>query len=98
MFGFMLPNGSKKLKLSQMEMGGIGSTLIKGIMKKKKIPSLPELIEMAGEMGVKIYVCEMSMDLMGFKQEEIIPYPNIDFCGATKYLEEAAIGKVSLFI
>ena len=98
MFGFMMPSGAKKLKLSKMEMGGVGNLLIKSVMKKKKIPSLPELIEMAGEMGVKIYVCEMSMDLMGFKQEEIIPYPNIDFCGATKFLEEASSGKVSLFI
>jgi len=53
---------------------------------------------MAGELGVKIYVCEMSMDLMGFKPEEIIDYPGLTYCGVAKFLEEAINSKIQLFI
>jgi len=53
---------------------------------------------MAGELGVKIYVCEMSMGLMGFKREEMIDYPGIEFCGVAKFLEEAANSKIQLFM
>ncbi|NLX26806.1 MAG: FAD-dependent oxidoreductase [Lentisphaerae bacterium] len=72
MFGFMMPKGPKKLALSKMQMMGMGSAMIKGIMKKKNVMSLPELIEAAQKNGVKIVVCTMSMDLMGIKREELI--------------------------
>jgi len=67
-------------------------------MKKKNVASLPEMISMAGELGVKIYVCEMTMDLMGFKREEMIDYPGIEFCGVATFLEEAANSKIQLFM
>ena len=53
---------------------------------------------MAEELGVRIYVCEMSMDLMGFKREEMIAYNGMDFCGVAKFLEEANNSKIQLFI
>jgi len=56
------------------------------------------MIEMAGELGVKIYVCEMSMDLMGLKREEMIDYPGLDYAGVAKFLEEAMNSRVQLFI
>jgi peroxiredoxin family protein len=62
------------------------------------VASLDQMIEMAGELGVQIYVCEMSMDLMGFKREEMIDYPNISFCGVAKFLEEAMNSKIQLFV
>ena len=67
-------------------------------MKKKKVASLPEMIDLAIEMGVKIYICDMSMDLMGFKQEEMIDYPGREFVGVAKFLEEAGDSKIQLFI
>jgi peroxiredoxin family protein len=98
MFGSMLPKGTGDLKLSKMNMGGMGTAMMKSLMTKKNVASLDQLIEVAGEMDVKIYVCEMSMDLMGFKHEEMIDYPNLDYCGVAKFLDEALDSKIQLFI
>jgi peroxiredoxin family protein len=98
MFGAMLPKGACSLKLSKMNMGGMGTAMMKSLMKKKNVASLEQMMELAAELGVQIYVCEMSMDLMGFKREEMIEYPKIDFCGVAKFLEEAMNSKIQLFI
>ena len=98
MFGKMLPKGSTKLKLSQMHMAGLGTQMIKGLMKKKGVMSLEELMKTAADYGVEIVICEMSMDLMGFKMEELIDYPNISLGGVAKFLQEAGESKVTLFI
>ena len=98
MFGMMLPKGSPALKLSKMNMGGAGTALMKGLMKEKNIMSLEKLIKTAGESGVKIYICEMSMDLMGFSSKEMIDYPDLKMAGVAKFLQESGTSKVSLFI
>lgn len=98
MFGWMLPKGANKVALSKMNMGGMGTSMIKGIMKKNKVASLPELLKTAGELGVNINVCEMSMNLMGFKKEELIDYPNLKICGVATFLSDAAESKIQLFI
>ena len=98
MFGAMLPKGACNLKLSKMNMGGMGTAMMKSLMKKKNVASVEEMLAVAGELGVRIYVCEMSMDLMGFTREEMIEYPNMDFCGVAKFLEEAKSSKIQLFI
>jgi peroxiredoxin family protein len=98
MFGFMLPKGAKKVKLSKMNMAGMGTEMMKYLMKKKNVVSLDEMIKLAIEMSVKIYICDMSMDLMGFKQEEMIDYEGREFVGVAKFLEEAGDSKIQLFI
>ena len=98
MFGTMLPKGSEQVKLSKMNMGGMGTAMMKSLMKKKNVASLPEMIALAEELGVKIYVCEMSMDLMGFKREEMIDYQDLSFAGVATFLAEAQDSKVQLFI
>ena len=98
MFGSMLPTGTGDVKLSKMNMGGMGTAMMKSLMKKKNVASLEDLIPLADELGVRIFVCEMSMDLMGFKREEMIQYSNMDFCGVAKFLEEASNSKVQLFL
>ncbi len=98
MFGFMLPRGSNKVALSKMNMAGMGKAMIKGIMKKHGVPSLEELIRTAGELGVEINICEMSMNLMGFKKEEMIDYPNMTICGVATFLSDAQESKIQLFI
>jgi NADPH-dependent 2,4-dienoyl-CoA reductase/sulfur reductase-like enzyme/peroxiredoxin family protein/rhodanese-related sulfurtransferase/TusA-related sulfurtransferase len=72
MFGWMMPRGAEKLALSQMHMMGAGTAMIKGIMKKYNVDSLPEMIRTAQENGVRILACQMSMDLMGIKMEELL--------------------------
>ncbi|HEY5467026.1 MAG TPA: DsrE/DsrF/DrsH-like family protein [Clostridia bacterium] len=98
MFGFMLPKGRNKAILSKMHMAGMGTAMLKRLMKKKNVASLDQLYEVAGIMGVKIMVCEMSMDLMGFKREEMIEYPDLDFCGVATFLANAKESAVQLFI
>lgn len=98
MFGTMLPKGTSEVKLSKMNMGGMGTMMMKSLMKKKNVASLEQMLEMAEELGVQIFVCEMSMDLMGFKREEMITYNDLSFCGVAKFLEEAMDSRVQLFI
>jgi peroxiredoxin family protein len=98
MFGTMLPKGVEQVKLSNMNMAGMGTAMMKSLMKKKNVASLGEMVALAEELGVKIYVCEMSMDLMGFKREEMIDYDGLDFAGVATFLEEAKDSRVQLFI
>jgi peroxiredoxin family protein len=98
MFGTMLPKGTGDVKLSKMNMGGMGTAMMKSLMKKKNVSSLEEMLELSAELGVKIVVCEMSMDLMGFKREEMINYPDLTYGGVAKFLEEAMSSRIQLFI
>jgi peroxiredoxin family protein len=98
MFGTMLPKGIDGVKLSKMNMGGMGTKMMKSLMKRKNVASLEEMIQMAGEFGVRVCVCEMSMDLMGFKHEEMIDYPDLTYCGVATFLDEAAGSRIQLFI
>jgi peroxiredoxin family protein len=98
MFGTMLPKGTSEVKLSKMNMGGMGTAMMRSLMKKKNVATLEQMLEMAEELGVKIFVCEMSMDLMGFKREEMIAYKDLTFCGVAKFLEEANNSRITLFI
>ena len=98
MFGIMLPKGKDKLALSNMNMAGMGPVMIKMLMKKQNVMSLGEMFKQAGELGVEITVCEMSMGLMGFKKEEFIDYPNLRFAGAATFVADAGESSIQLFI
>jgi peroxiredoxin family protein len=98
MFGAMLPTGTTDTKLSKMNMSGMGTAMMKSLMKKKNVNSLEEFLELAEELGVRIFICEMSMDLMGFKREEMIDYEHLTYGGVAGFLEEAANSKIQLFI
>jgi peroxiredoxin family protein len=98
MFGMMLPKGLRAAKLSKLNMGGVGTGMMKYLMKKKNVASLEQLLEMAKELGVKIVICELSMQIMGFKKEEMIDYPDLIYAGVAKFLEEAMDSKIQLFI
>lgn len=98
MFSKMLPAGAGNLALSKMNMLGMGTAMMKSLMREKNVLSLGDLMKTAGDFGVEIVICEMSMDLMGFTMDEMIDYPNVSLAGAAKYLQEAADSKVSLFI
>ena len=98
MFGQMLPKGTTQAKLSQMNMGGMGTTMMKSLMKKKNVASLEEFLALAEELEVRIFICEMSMDLMGFKREEMIDYKHLTYGGVAGFLEEARDSRIQLFI
>ena len=96
MFGLMLPRGSRKLGLSRMNMLGAGPKMIRGVMKSGNISSLEELIQSAIDQGVEIVACQMSMDLMGIKREELIDGVHIG--GVGYYLGQADKSGINLFI
>ncbi|MFH1377653.1 MAG: DsrE/DsrF/DrsH-like family protein [Planctomycetota bacterium] len=98
MFGWILPKGHKESKLSQMNMAGLGTTMMRGLMKKKNIASIEEMLQIAGQFGVEIFVCEMSMQLMGFSRDEFVDYPGLDVCGVAKFLDIASTRSITLFI
>ena len=98
MFGMMLPKGRNKLTLSQMHMAGAGTAMIKSLMKKKNVASLDQLYEIAAMLGIEIKICEMSMDLMEMKRDEMIDYPNLEYCGVATFLANAKESAVQLFI
>jgi len=98
MFGWLLPGGMHRRRLSRLDMGGIGRTLIGREMRRKQIADLPQLVAMAAETGVEIYFCEMSMDLMGIRSEELIDYPGARACGVAHFIDLAARSRSTLFI
>lgn len=96
MFGIMMPKGPDRLKLSQMNMAGMGLAMIKGIMKHKNVMPLPALIAQARLSGVKLVVCTMSMDLMGIKKEELID--GVEEGGVAMYIDHLSRSSANLFI
>jgi len=96
MFSAMMPRGSKKLKLSKMNMGGMGAKMIRSIMKEKNVDSLEDLINLAKQSGVELVACSMSMDVMGIKLEELID--GVKIGGAAAMLAHAEESDMSLFI
>ena len=96
MFSTMLPRGSKKLKLSQMSMGGMGGKMIRGLMKKHNVDSLETLIQNALDAGVEMIACNMSMDLMGVHEDELMT--GVKFGGVATYLAEGEDSDINLFI
>ncbi len=96
MFGAMLPRGAKKLKLSRMNMAGMGSAMMKKIMNDKNVDSLEDLIAAAIQSGVKIVACTMSMDVMGIREQELID--GVELAGVGTYLGDAEESDVNLFI
>ncbi len=96
MFGAMMPRGTSKLTLSKMNMMGMGSAMMKGIMKKKNVAALDELIAQAKKNGVRMVACTMSMDVMGIHKEELID--GVDLAGVASYLAAAENSDTNLFI
>jgi len=96
MFGFMMPRGSKKLQLSNMNMMGMGAKMIRMVMKNKNVTSLEDLIKAAQESGIEIVACQMSLDVMGLRKEELID--GVKVGGVGYYLGEAEDSNVNLFI
>lgn len=96
MFAFMLPRGVGRLGLSKMNMGGLGATMMRGLMAKKGVPTVAELLENLQSGGAELVACQMSMDIMGFKREELIG--GLSFGGVGAYLGRTDEANTNLFI
>ncbi len=92
----MRPKGPKKLSTSKMNFGGIGPKLFSYMMGKKNVETLPSLIEMATEFGVNIIACQMSMDVMGIKKEDLID--GVEVGGVAAFLSNSFKSQSTLFI
>ena len=96
MFGKMMPKGTGKLGLSKMNFAGLGAPMMKKVMKGAGAMSLEDLVDSAREQGVKFIACTLSMDILGFKEEEMID--GLEYAGVASYLGEADEANVNLFI
>ena len=96
MFGFLLPRGASKLTLSKMNMLGMGSVIMKRVMKQKNVLTLPELMASAKEAGVKFIACDMAMDVMGITREELLEVDEV--AGAATFATLAKNSNNTLFI
>ena len=96
MFGWMLPKGASKLTLSKMNMGGIGSAMMKQVMARQNVASLPELMKQAKALGVRFIACEMAMGVMGLSAEELIEVDEI--AGVASFAAMAKESGNTLFI
>lgn len=96
MFGMMMPKGVDALILSKMHMGGLGTAMMKWVMKDKNVATFQELIESAQKNGAKFIACNMSMDVMGIKKEELID--GVEIAGVAKYIAESSHSNSNLFI
>lgn len=96
MFSMMLPSSSLKLHLSKMSMLGIGDRMMRHIMKRKGIDSLESLRQQAIDSGVEFIACQMSMDVMGVKREELLDEATVG--GVATYMERAEGANVNLFV
>ena len=96
MFGFMLPNGARKLALSKMNMAGMGTMMMKQVMKREQVPTLEELLQQAKELGVEFIACEMAMNVMGLQREELIGVDEV--AGVASFAEIASNAGTTLFI
>ena len=96
MFGWMLPRGADDLVLSKMNMAGLGSAMMKSIMREKGVASLPQMIEDARRQGVKMIACTMSMEIMGIQREELID--GLEYAGVGTYIGDAEAARMNLFI
>jgi peroxiredoxin family protein len=96
MFAMMTPGSSLGLGTSQMNFFGMGSVMLRSMMKDKNIATLEELIDVAREMGVKMMACTMSMDAMGVAKEEL--FDGLEYGGVAAYMADASQSRVTLFI
>jgi peroxiredoxin family protein len=96
MFGMMMPRGINKLGLSKMNFCGLGVPLMNKVIKAEGAMTLPQLLEAAREQGVRLVACTMTMDLLGFKKEELLD--GVEYAGVAAYLAEADEANVNLFV
>ena len=99
MLNFINRGGAKRLKLSRFNMFGLGTWMMKRLMKDTNMPSIDEYITMAKDMGVKLIACTTTCGVMGIPPEKETFRSEIEsLAGAAYFLGEARQSKVTLFI
>ena len=96
LMGFIAPKGPGELPLSNMNFSGLGKKMLEAMMEEDGTPTLSKFLEGAIKKGVKFYGCKLSIEVMGFKKEELIP--EVEIINATDYLKDALESNIQLFI
>ena len=96
MMALMSPASSKSLPVSKMNYFGVGARMLRSMMKAKNVNSLEEMISLARELGVRMIACEMSRDLMGIKESELVA--GLECGGVASFLADSLKSRTSLFI
>lgn len=96
MLSLMLPGGPDDVPSSSMNMMGMGPMMFKSVMKTHNVETLPDLVKVAQDLGVRMVACQMSMGVMGIKREELID--GLEFGGVATYLGDATDSKITLYI
>jgi peroxiredoxin family protein/rhodanese-related sulfurtransferase/TusA-related sulfurtransferase len=97
MFGLMMPRGARRLALSKLHMLGMGTAMMKHVMAQKRVPSLPDLITQAHALGVRFVACDMAMNVMGLRREELIDSVD-EIVGVASFAALARDSQTVLFI
>jgi peroxiredoxin family protein len=96
MMAVMSPGSSKNLPVSKMNYFGVGAKMLRAMMKEKNVCSLEEMIALARDLGVRMIACEMSRDVMGIKESELVS--GVECCGVAAFLADSLKSRTSLFI
>jgi len=97
MFGLMMPAGVSRLNsISKMNFAGMGAWLIRKVMRDKRVEEAAQLLKNLQEGGAQLIACQMSMDVMGIRSEELID--GVELGGVAAFLDEAHQSAVTLFI
>jgi peroxiredoxin family protein len=96
MMTMMSPGSSKELPVSKMNYFGVGAKMLRSMMKHKNVSSLEDMISLARELGVRMIACEMSRDVMGVKESELVG--GLEFGGVAAFLADSLKSRTSLFI
>jgi peroxiredoxin family protein len=96
MFGTVTPKGPDELPLSRMNIAGLGKQMLLEMMAEDKTPSLTDFLNGARKKGVKFYACKLSVEVMGFQEDELLP--EVEIITAKDYLADALTSDMQLFI
>lgn len=98
MFGWLLPSSAGRLRLSRLDMFGLGTFVMQRRMKARGMLSVEENLAIAAELGVRIYICEVSLDILGLTLDDLIEYPDLQACGVATLVDRAMSDRQMLFI
>ncbi|MFN4034171.1 MAG: DsrE/DsrF/DrsH-like family protein [Fimbriimonadales bacterium] len=96
LMGWMTPVGARGLGVSKMNFGGVGAKMLRAMMRQQGAPQIEEMMQLTRDLGVRIVACQMSMDVMGIRQDELLD--GVEVGGVATFLGDATKSKTTLFI
>ncbi len=98
MLSHMLPDRIEKTPLSKMNLGGIGKLMLGKLLKQKGIQGIESLMNEARDLGVQYHLCDTSLSLFGWQNDELVDGESSNWCGVMTFLSLAEKSRIVLFI